>query len=156
MAIKPILPASAGGKSSAYQLQATSRARRAVKQVSVADARVRAAPRVLTDALALAGKTTAAVEAVNKTYGTGYTTASKCGEAVAGADVAEAIAKAGETAPTVEYSPVIGSFEDSQDGAPLPGLAVLGEYEAPADVKAGKPVKVKARKEEAPADTVPA
>ena len=54
------------GKSSAYQLQATGRAKRAVKQVSVADSRVRAAARVLTDALALAGKATAAVETVNK------------------------------------------------------------------------------------------
>ncbi|GAB2874302.1 hypothetical protein [Hymenobacter ruber] len=156
MPIKPILSASAGGKSSAYQLQANGRAKRAVKQVSVADTRVRAAARVLTDALALASKATAAVEAVNKAYGTSYPTTSKYVEAVAGGGVTQALAKAGEIAPTAEYPPVIGSFEDSKDGAALPGLAVLGEYEAPADVKTEKPAKAKARKEEAPADTVPA
>ncbi len=156
MAIKPIFSASIGGKSSAYQLQATGRAKRAVKQVSVADVRVRAATRVLADALALASKATAAVEAVNKAYGTSYPTTSKYVEAVAGGGVADAIAKAGEIAPTAEHPPLIGSFEDSKDGAALPGLAVLGEYEAPGNIKTERPAKAKARKEEAPADTVPA
>lgn len=150
MAIKPILSASAGGKSSAYQLQATGRAKRAVKQVSVADARVRAATRVLTDALALAGKATAAVEAVNKTYGTSYPATSKYVDAVAGGGVADAIAKAGDVAPTAEYPSVIGLVEDSKDGAALPGLAVLGEYEAPVTEK---PAKVKKTAVEKPDET---
>jgi hypothetical protein len=155
MAIKPILAAFSKGKSSAYQLQATGRAKRAVKQVSVADSRVRAAARVLTDALALASKATAAVETVNKTYGTSYPTTSKYVEVMAGSGVADTMAKAGEVAPTAEHPPLIGSFEDSKDGAALPGLAVLGEYEAPAEVKAEKTTKAKAKKEEAAADTVP-
>lgn len=143
-------------KPSAYQLQATGRAKRATKQVSVADVRVRSATRMLTDALALAGKATAAVEAVNKTYGTSYPTTSQYVDAVTGAGVAAAIAKAGEMAPTAEYSPIISPFEDTRDGAALPGLAVLGEYEAPTDSKTEKLSRVKAKKEEDTVDTTTA
>ena len=71
---------------------------------------------------------------------------SKYVEVMAGSGVAEAMAKAGEVAPTTEHPPLIGSFEDSKDGAALPGLAVLGEYEAPAEVKAEKTAKAKARR----------
>ncbi len=122
------------------------------KQVSVADTRVRAAARVLADALADAGKAAAAVVAVNKTYGTDYPTSSKFIDAVAGAGAADALAKAKEVAPTAEYPPIIGTFEDSKDGAALPGLAVLGEYVAPGEVKAEKPAKAKAPKAEAVAE----
>lgn len=138
-------------KSSAYQLQATGRAKRATKQLTVADARVRAATRVLTDALALASKATMAIEAVNKTYGTSYPTTSQYVDVVVGAGITAAIAKAGEMAPTAEHPPIIGSFNDTKDGAALLGRAVLGEYEGPADVKMEKPAKVQEKKEEATA-----
>lgn len=148
------VPAKAG-KPSAYQLQGTGRAKRVTKQVAVADTRVRAATRILTDALALASTAAAAVAVVNKTYGTSYPTTTRYVDAVTGAGVADVIARASEAAPTAEYPPVIGAFDDSKDGAALPGQAVLGEYEAPADSPPGKTPKAKSKKDEAMADTAP-
>jgi hypothetical protein len=66
-------------KPSSYQRQATGWAARTTKQVVVAEGRVRAAARVLADALATADKAAAGIEAVNKTYGTGYPSKSKQG-----------------------------------------------------------------------------
>jgi hypothetical protein len=130
-------------KPSAYQRQATGRAARATKQVVLAEGRVRAAARVLADALATADKAAAGIEAVNKTYGTGYPSKSKYVQVLGETGISEAISKAAEAAPTPEHQAIIGTFEDSKDGAELPGLAVLGEYEAPTPVKENKPRRAK-------------
>ena len=156
MATLAVTPTGKAGKPSAYQLQATGRAKRATRQVAVAETRVRAAARVLTDALKLADTARAAVEAVNSTYGTDYPTRSKFAEVVAGVGITDALAKATEAAPTPEFPPLVVVVKDSADGAALSGLAVFGEYEAPADVKTEKPAKVKARQEVAAADTASA
>lgn len=133
-------------KPSAYQRQATGRAARATKQVVISEGRVRAAARVLAEALADADKAAAAVEAVNKTYGTGYPEKSKYVQVLAETGIVAAIGKAAEAAPAPEHQAIIGTFEDSQDGAELPGLAALGEYVAPVAEKPAKPKKPAAEK----------
>jgi hypothetical protein len=60
--------------------------------------------------------------------------------------LSEAISKAAEVAPTPEHQAIIGTFEDSKDGAELPGLAALGEYVAPVVEKPVKPKKTAAEK----------
>ena len=149
MATLAATPTGKAGKPSAYQLQATGRTKRATRQVAVAETKVRAAARVLTDALKLADTARAAVEAVNKTYGTDYPTRSKFEEVMAETGIPDALAKAAEAAPTPDYPPLVGVVKDSPDGAALDGSAVFGEYEAPADVKTERPAKAKARREEA-------
>lgn len=131
-------------KPSAYQRQATGRAARATKQVVISEVRVRAAVRVLADALANADKAAAGIEAVNKTYGTSYPSKSKYVHVLGETGISEAMSKAAEAAPTPEHQAIIGTFEDSKDGAELQGLAVLGEYEAPVIVKDAKSRKTKA------------
>jgi hypothetical protein len=69
--------------------------------------------------------------------------------------MSDAIRKAAEVAPTPEHQAIIGTFEDSKDGAELPGLAALGEYVAPVAEKSAKPKKTAAEKpDEAPAAVV--
>ena len=63
------------------------------------------------------------------------------------AGAVEAVAKAWEVSPTAEYPPIIGPFENSKDGAELPGLAALGEYIAPAAEFAKPEKKPKAPKD---------
>ena len=122
-------------KSSAYQLQATGRAKRALKNVTVADGRVRAAARVLLLALAAVDTATAAVEALNETYGTTFKVGTDYTQAV-GKNGLGAVARKVESLnlPT-EYPPLVGEFKDENGGLALPGRAVFGEYEAPAAVK---------------------
>lgn len=127
-------------KLSAYQRQATGRAARATKQIVISEGRVRAAARMLADALATADKAAAGIEAVNKTYGTGYPSKSKYVQVLGETGISNAISKAAEAAPAPEHQAIIGTFEDSKDGAELPGLIALGEYVAPV---AEKPAKVK-------------
>lgn len=139
-------------KPSAYQRQATGRAARATKQVVISESRVRAAARVLADALAAADKAAAGIEAVNDTYGTSYPAKSKYVQALDASGIAAAISKAAQAAPAPEHQAIIGTFEDSQDGAELPGLAALGEYVAPVAEKPAEPKKAAPKKkEEAPA-----
>ena len=133
-------------KPSAYQRQATGRAARATKQVVISEGRVRAAARVLADALVTADKAAAGIEAVNKTYGTGYPSKSMYVQVLGEAGIPDAISKAAEAAPAPEHQAIIGTFEDSKDGAELPGLAALGEYVAPVAAR-----KASARKVEEPA-----
>ena len=118
----------------------------------VAEGRVRAAAHVLADALATADKAAAGIEAVSKTYGTGYPSKSKYLQALGETGISEAISKAAEAAPTPEHHAIIGTFEDCKDGAELQGLAALGEYVAPV---VEKPAKVKKTATEKP-DEVPA
>lgn len=149
MATLAVNPVGKTGKPSAYQLQATGRAKRATRQVAVAETKVRAAARVLTDALKLADTARAAVEAVNKTYGTDYPTSAKFVDVVAETGIPSALAKAAEAAPTPDYPPLVGAVKDSPDGAALAGSAVFEEYEAPAPAKETK--LRKAKEEAAPA-----
>ena len=131
------------GKPSAYQLQATGRAKRATRQVAVVDTRIRAAVRVLADALKLGDTARASVEAVNKTYGTDYPTSSKFAEMMAESGISEGLAKAAEAAPTTEFPPLVSLVNDSPDGAALPGQAVFWEYEAPTNVMTEKTATAK-------------
>ena len=149
MATLAATPTGKAGKPSAYQLQATGRAKRATRQVAVAETKVRAAARVLTDALKLADTARAAVEAVNKTYGTDYPGSAKYVDVMAEAGIPDALAKAVEAAPTPEYPPLVGVVKDSPDGAALDGSAVFGEYEAPVPAKETKSRKAKEAEAEA-------
>ena len=118
------------GKLSAYQLQAAARTKRALKQVSVADAKLRAAVRNLADALGLAKQSRETVEALNTLYGTKYPELTKFVGAVVGLNLAELMKEAGADS-VVESLPLTQPVADSKDGALLPGRAVFGEYEAP-------------------------